>query len=143
MIVLTVVGALMLVMAPVFYNGYGNMPGRMPYAQLFLGLYFLVFLPGLIYFKCRKAFNAKNRITEHMAWTVDHEWIALKGESFESKMTWDKIHKVVETKEVFLVYQNKLMANIISKREMSREQLQGFRDVVKGVLQLKHTLRAD
>ncbi len=119
------------------------MQGRIFYAQLFLGIYFLLFLPALIYFKCRNAFRTKNRFTERIVWTVDFEWIAMKGESFETKMTWDKIYQVVETKEVFLVYQTKLQANIISKREMSQEQVQGLRKVVKGILALRHKLRVD
>ena len=133
----------MLVSALLFYAGLGWQFGNMPLLQLFIGLYFLVMLPLLIYFKCWKDFSKKSRITERMEWIVDGKWIAIKAESFETKMTWDKIYQAIELKDVFLVYQSKLQANIISKRDMSREQVQGFRAVVKGVLSLKHKLRVD
>lgn len=143
MIFFTVVGVVMLVSALLFYAGFDWQFGKMPLVQLIFGLYFLVLLPLLIYFKSRKSFNAKSRVAERMAWTVDPEWITVRSESFETKMTWDKVQRVVETKEVFLVYQNKLAANIVSKREMSRAQLTAFRKIVGGVLGLKHQLRAD
>ncbi len=143
MVFFTLVGAFMLVTSLLFYAGLGWQFGRMPLVQLFLGLYFLVLLPVLIYVKCKSNFNAKNRFTERMEWVVDDEWFAMKGETFESKMTWDKVHQVVETKEVFLIYQSKILAHILSKREMSREQVQGFRGVVSGVLGMKKKLRTD
>lgn len=143
MVILTIFGLLLIALAPVLHMYYDGRFKSIVTSQLVLGLYFSVFIPALIYFKCRSNFNATNRFTERMAWTVDHEWINIKGDTFESKMTWDKIHRVLETKEVFLIYQSKLLAHILSKREMSQGQVQGFRSVVKGVLGLKHKLRED
>lgn len=143
MVLFTVVGGFMFVTAILFYLGFSRQFGQMPLVQLFLSVYFLVLLPLLIYFRSRKSYGTQSRVSERMSWTVDGEWIAIKGETFETKMTWDKIRQVVETKDVFLIYQSKVQANIVSKREMSPAQVQGFRDVVKGVLGMKHKLRAD
>ncbi len=143
MMLFTVLGGFMFVTAILFYLGFSRQFGQMPLVQLFLSVYFLVLLPLLIYFRSRKSYGVQSRVAERMSWTVDGEWIAIKGESFETKMTWDKIRQVVETKDVFLIYQSKVQANIVSKREMSPAQVQGFRYFVKGVLGLKHKLRAD
>jgi YcxB-like protein len=141
MIIMSILGVFMLIMAIPYYLETGEMKTLI--WQLILGGYFLILLPLIIYLKSKKLFHSKSRLTERMEWTVDYEWIAIKGETFESKMTWDKVYKVLETKEMFLVYQSKLVANFISKSAMSAEQVQAFRKIVKGVLGLKSKLRTD
>ncbi|MBI1228408.1 MAG: hypothetical protein GC192_24450 [Bacteroidetes bacterium] len=135
---------LFILVSPLIYHLAGVEPnGKMTLLKLALGLYLLAFVPLIIYFKCRRAFNSKSRVVEPMDWMVDYEWINVKGTSFETKMTWEKVLKVLETKEFFFVYQSKIQANIISKREMSPAQIQGFRSIVKGILGLKDKLRED
>jgi len=143
MIILTVLG-MILILAGLFNLAfYGNMMDKHLWFQFTLGAYFVFFIPTIIYFKSKKNFNGPGRLTERMFWTIDPEWITVKGDSFETKMTWDKMVKVIENKDVFHIYQSKLMAHIVSKKEMTAAQRVGFRNIVKGVLNLKHKLLND
>lgn len=143
MIILTVFGVI-LILIGLFNLAYsGNMMDRHLWFQLVFGIYFVFFIPIIIYFKSKKNFTSPGRLAERMFWTIDPEWITVKGESFETKMTWDKMVKVIENKNVFLIYQSKLMAHIVSKKEMTVAQRVGFRNIVKGVLNLKHKLLND
>ncbi len=143
MVIMTILGMILILMGLFNLGFHGNLTDKQLWFQLVLGLYFVFFIPSILYFKSKKNFNGPGRLTERMLWTTDPEWITVKGESFETKMTWDKMIKVIENKDVFLVYQSKLMAHIVSKKEMTAAQRVGFRNIVKGVLNLKHKLLND
>ncbi len=143
MVIMTILGVILTLMGLFNLGFHGNLTDKQLWFQLVLGLYFVFFIPSILYFKSKKNFNGPGRLTERMFWAIDPEWITVKGESFETKMTWDKMIKVIENKDVFLVYQSKLMAHIVSKKEMTAAQRVGFRNIVKGVLNLKHKLLND
>lgn len=143
MMVLTMAGVFSLVL---FIMDVGHADwhhNRYPFVYLLAAVYLLGFIPALIYFKCRKNFKAKNRLTEDMEWRIDKEWIAVTGESFETKMTWDKIYRVVETKAVFLIYHSKFMAHVVSKGNMDSGTVRAFRDLLNTMPGVGKKLRAD
>ncbi|MFM2291398.1 MAG: hypothetical protein RIS29_1211 [Bacteroidota bacterium] len=84
----------------------------------------LVFLlnPALVYLNGVKSFKLpNNRVTEPLTFTFTPEQFSIKGETFVTEMTWNKLYKVVETKNWLLIYQNKGMANVLPKSAISAE----------------------
>ncbi|MGV8828214.1 MAG: YcxB family protein [Breznakibacter sp.] len=61
---------------------------------------------------------------------ITEELIIVTGESFNSQMTWEKTYKVLELKEWFLFYQNKLVANVVPK-EFIGNQTHELREIIK------------
>lgn len=106
-------------------------------------LFFVIFaflLPIIIFFNAKRAFTSSSRITEYITYRFEKQWIFLKGQSFETKMSWDKIVKVKETKSWFLIYQTKYLANLIPKTEMTNQQIIEMRDILRSIPNLNLNL---
>ncbi len=83
----------------------------------------LIALPLLTYFGAVRNYTANNRITETIEYHFDNEYLSLKGESFNSQLSWGKIYKVTHIKNWILIWQNKQVSNPIPKGNISEEQI--------------------
>ena len=104
---------------------------------VFVALFF-VFLPMM----AKRNFKNNPSLHGEILYTFTDEQVELTGPNFESRMDWDKYLKVVETKEMFLLYQSKVMANLIPKRDLSDSEIESLRMLLRGVPKLQHTLLA-
>jgi hypothetical protein len=87
-------------------------------------------IPILVYYSAKKNFQTHARLQEKITYEITDDFIKITGESFKSHMTWNKTYKVLEIKDWFLFYENKLIANIIPK-EFIGKQIPELRDIVK------------
>lgn len=141
-IFITVIGVLMWSVVLFYFLGYHAIANDLfPSQQLIFAILMTIFLPGLIFWNAKRTFNANARFNESIYYTFDNTWIELKGESFESKFTWKKILKVKETKSWFLIFSNKVVANIIPKKGMTNEEILVLRKIIKSVPNLKSSLQ--
>lgn len=101
------------------------------YMQLFFGLYLTVGVPILTYLSAKKNYNTNARLKETIEYNFDNENIIVTGESFNSKLTWEKVYKITESKDWVLIWQNKLIANIIPKRDFKIGELETLKGIVK------------
>ncbi|MBL0183120.1 MAG: YcxB family protein [Chitinophagaceae bacterium] len=53
-----------------------------------------------------------------MEYRFDGSNLVIKGESFKSELSWDKIPKVTQTKNWLLIWQGGQIANAIPKRDI-------------------------
>ncbi|QEC69155.1 hypothetical protein FRZ67_18225 [Panacibacter ginsenosidivorans] len=58
----------------------------------------MAWIPLLTYFTSRKNYTTNNRISEPIEYTIENSGLSIKGESFTSTLTWDKLYKVSKTK---------------------------------------------
>lgn len=100
-------------------------------AQFVGGLTISCVLPIITYISAKRNFESNQRMTEPISYEFDATNIHIKGESFNSTLTWAKIHKVTETKDFVLIWQNKIVANAIPKRDFTDENLQAFKQLVR------------
>lgn len=114
---------------------------KFPAFQVGIALATTVLIPLFTYWNAKRNYQINSRAIERMQYEIDEEWISIKGDTFDSRMTWDKMHKVIETKSWFLIYQNKVAANIIVKKDLTTEQLATFRAIVRNVADLEAKLR--
>lgn len=114
---------------------------KFPWFQLIFGLYLTVGLPTSVYFSAKKNYKANGRISETINYEFDKENIQLTGESFNSKLTWDKIYSVTENKDWILIWQNRQVANVVPKRDFKGGELQAFKDMVRSHGGLKNKLK--
>lgn len=139
-IFITVIGFMMW--GIVLSHSFGGrfMGETFPLQQLLFAIFFTVIIPLSIFWNARKSYRSNNRNNERIEYEFDNRWIALKGDSFESKLTWKKIHKVKETKLWFLIYASKVVAYIVPKRNMSEVEILELRKIIQSIPSLNFTL---
>ncbi len=130
-ILLTFIGLMMWGVVLLYLVGYLDTSGQFPLQQLIFAIGMTVLVPGFTIWKTKRIYDSNIRFKEEMVYTFDETWIQVKGESFESKLTWEKMYKIKETKSWFLIYQNKIAANVIPKKGMNAQQLKQLRSLIK------------
>lgn len=114
---------------------------QFPWLQLTFGLFLTIGLPISVYFSAKKNYKSNKRISETVNYEFDKENIITIGESFNSKLTWDKIYGVTESNDWILIWQNRQVANVVPKRDFKVGELQKFKDIVKSHIGLKNKLK--
>jgi hypothetical protein len=94
-----------------------------------LGLIIIV-QPLVIYSTIWGVYYSSNVLRETLEIEVTADEIKLKGESFYTRIAWEKMYKIVETRNWYLVYQNSLSAIIIPKRFFHDDEESAFRNLL-------------
>jgi YcxB-like protein len=141
-IFVTIIGVIMLILASLYYLGIFPYFESPPIFQLLLGSVFTIGLPLFTFLGAKRNINSKGRITEKMVYKLDNEWIELIGESFESKFTWEKLHKFRESKSLFILYAQKNFAYLISKKSLSANEITEMRELVRSVPNLDYKIQS-
>lgn len=141
---ISIIGLLMLVVTGLYYSGltpeiFVNVSP--PYFQLLFGLFVVAGIPLSVYFAAKKNFASSPRLQEEIEYEITNEKFKLTGTSFSSDMTWDKTYKIQELKNWFLIYQNRRVANLIPKSEMSPEQVESLRNLFRTFRNVKLKLK--
>lgn len=97
---------------------------------LLFPLIFLSVFLGSIYLGAKKTFKSDRRISEKIRYVFEDTEFNVYGESFSSTLSWDKVHKVTQTKKWLLVWQNNILANIIPMTSLDESRLDYLRDVL-------------
>jgi len=109
-----------------------NLPRPLFYQYLTVGL-ILIVQPLAIFLTIRRNYFSSNHLRESLEMEVTKTDFKIKGESFYLEVIWDKIFRIVEHSECFLIYQNNLSAIIILKKDLSPEQLIEIKEILKNV----------
>lgn len=142
-IYLTIAGLIMLITSLLFYTGvastiYENNP---PTFQLTLGLFFVFGFPIIIYFSAKKNFSSSQLLHEKVEYEFSKENLKMTGESFKTEYSWEKTYKIEELSEWFLIYQNRRVANLIPKHNMTTEQITCLTDIFRSLRMSKVKLK--
>jgi hypothetical protein len=138
---ITGLGIFMILMI-VYY--YVTEPGHFetfPFYQFFFGMFVTVGMPVATYFTARRNYKSNSRISEVITYEFDSEFIQVTGESFNSKLTWEKIYRLTENTDWILIWQNRQIANVIPKRDFKPDDVQNFKDLVKNIKGPKNRLK--
>lgn len=103
-----------------------NSPG-----QGFIFLVVSMALPILTYFSARKNYRTNQRLTETIEYQFADEYFSVKGDSFSSQVTWNKVFKVTQSKHWIFIWQNRQIANTIPKRIISDTQMTEFKEILR------------
>jgi hypothetical protein len=97
---------------------FGTLAGHWAVAILF----FLVYFSFAVY----KSANANYKATKRLHETIEYEFtsrqITISGESFYSNQQWDVVHRFRETKDFFLLYENKITAILLPKSSFENDE---------------------
>jgi hypothetical protein len=127
--VLSILGIANLFVAMLYYVGI-RLIDYPPTSQLLLGLVLTFLFPASIYLTAKKTFS-NSRMQELIEYEILPDRFKQRGESFNVEYEFRKSYKLEETKDWFLVYQNKQVANFIPKRCFDDFQIAEIRDIFR------------
>jgi len=130
-ILLSIIGLVMFFGAILYFIGVSLPIDEPPYIALLLGFLIVVVSPLSTYIASRRAFYSHTSLRETIMYEFEDDKIRVTGEAFNSELTWSSIYKVLELKHWILIYQSKVIANIIPKQSFQGTQLTDFRELVK------------
>jgi hypothetical protein len=130
MIFMSSMGLIMLVFSILYFLGFNQIATETPYYPLVFGLIVVVFLPYSVFRSAKKNFQTNGRLQEKIVYDFSGDRIKIIGESFSSELDWGKTYKVIERKDWILIYQDKIVANIIPKESFG-DRLEEFKRIVR------------
>ena len=107
----------------------------------FTSVFFIALLIGLMNYIFRKEYNSSQVFQNLMHIEVSKEDVVFEGEGYNSKLQWSLIHKVVEKKNYFVIFPQKKIGNIISKSNLSQEEINGLKSIFSSIEGLSYSPR--
>ena len=115
-----------------YYLHFLPVPKPLIYQYLTLGLIAIV-QPMVIYMTIKRNYNSSNHLREELEVELTDEGIKITGESFYTEIMWNKLFKIEEQKNWFLIYQNNLSAILLPKKDFHRNQEEDFKKILMNV----------
>jgi hypothetical protein len=133
MLRLLVLVALLLLLWILFYNfDVFNLPKPIIYQYITLSL-IAIAQPAIIFITIWRNYYSSNQLRETLEIELANEMIKINGESYYMEIEWEKLFKIVEKPNWFLMYQNNLSAIIIPKKDMDENDIVNFRRLLSGL----------
>jgi hypothetical protein len=108
-----------------------------PVFPLAIGLVLTLIPPLSILRNARRNYDSNKTASEKITYEFEKEFVSISGESFHSKLSWDKLYEVAVTKSWFLIWQSRQTANAIPRRDISDEQIKLIKDLLADNEQIK------
>jgi hypothetical protein len=115
-----------------YHLGVFNLPKPVIYQYITLILICVV-QPIAIYITIRKNYYSSNHLRETLKMEFTQNEIKITAESFYMEVYWDKMFKIVEQANWFLIYQNNLSAIIIPKKDFHNNEIELFKEILTAV----------
>ncbi|MFD2935366.1 YcxB family protein [Spirosoma flavum] len=132
-----------LVSISVLYGDIMNNATPSLYSVLLLlfGLYSIFLAEISSKIQARSLMKKKAQITESSIYIFDETSYQLSGESFSTRMTYNKLFEVREVRDFILLRVTEGSANILPKRALSADQFTSLKQIVMAVPNLKLKLK--
>ena len=89
--------------------------------------------PGVIYLTIKRNYDSSNHLREQLEIKLTEKEIEIQGESFKTEVKWNKIFKIDEQTNWFLIYLNNLSAIIIPKKDFAATQMEEFKIILSTI----------
>ena len=133
MLRILVLVALLLLLWILFYNfDVLNLPKPLIYQYITFSL-IAIGQPAIIFITIWRNYYSSNQLRETLEIELAQEMIKINGESYYMEIEWEKLFKIVEKPNWFLMYQNNLSAIIIPKKDMNATDIVDFRKLLNGL----------
>jgi len=131
MVFMLILGYLFITLAILYYFGLKQFFSSDPLFLLIFGLVVSVYVPISIYFKSKKLFSSHQRIQELITYQFHENGVNVTGESFNSNFDWEKLYKIKKVRNWLLLYQSKIVANIIKLDSFENNDYEKLRKFLK------------
>jgi hypothetical protein len=85
--------------------------------------------------------DGNKRLSETISYEFSKELILVRGESFSSTFSWEKIPKIVINRYWILIFQSKTTANIIRRTCFNDTDLATFIEIVTSYPEIKKKIK--
>lgn len=93
----------------------------------------LLIIPLLTLRQVKNVYQTNKIFHEQLNYTLDNDAVHLKSETIDSTILWTRFHKIKETKNFFLLYSDKIVANLLPKKEFEDKEIESFRKLAKSL----------
>lgn len=101
------------------------------YMLVFVAIVFLALFAFSIFNNAKRHYQNNPRIRQETTYDFSDRGVSISKEGFSSTVKWNEIIRIRKKAGLILIWQNKLVANVISAKDVSPEQLQGIREFVQ------------
>ena len=98
---------------------------------LFCFSFLIIFMMG---FQVNKNFTSNKLLQDALNYTINNEYFEVNSTNTNSKLTWDKIYKVAESKKIFAVYISKAQAFLLPKHYLNTDEYNTIKNIIKNAL---------
>jgi hypothetical protein len=110
---------------------------------LYLGLYIVISTPLFIYIKAKRNFKTHKALQEEITYGFFTDKFTIVTPYSNAEIPWEKMYKIRELNNWFLLYQSNRIANLIPKTSLTSEEISGVREILKNVKGIKVKLKAN
>ena len=142
MIGISLFGLLMWLVIPLYFINPELTYGEFPLTQTFIALMITVGLPLFLFWNTSRVYKSNAKFREEIRYILNESWLTIEGNNFVNRIPWDEIHKIVETKSWFVIYQDKLVAHLLIKQNLTDLKASQFRNFIAQMPSVKSKLRA-
>lgn len=94
------------------------------YMLVFVAVVFLGLFAFSIFNNAKRHYQNNPRIRQETTYDFSDRGVSISKEGFSSTIKWNEIIRIRKRAGLILIWQNKLIANVISSKDVSAEQLQ-------------------
>ena len=125
--IITGIGVLFLgyiIYSSILYSGIAD-------TYVFILPIIMMLLPVILsYLTARLNYSTNKRSSENIEYTFSDDFFFIRGESFNSQLSLGKIYKVSQTRNWILIWQNRLIATPIPKRDLLESDIRTLKTLL-------------
>lgn len=101
------------------------------YMLVFVSLVFLALFAYSIFNNAKRHYQNNPRIRQETTYDFSDRGVSISKEGFSSTVKWSEIIRIRRKAGLILIWQNKLVANVIAAKDVTPEQLLALKEVFK------------
>lgn len=101
------------------------------YMLVFVAVVFLGLFAFSIFNNAKRHYQNNPRIRQETTYDFSDKGIAISKEGYSSTIKWTEIIRIRKKARLILIWQNKLVANVISAKDVNPEQLNGIKEFIR------------
>lgn len=117
-------------------NALGKGDSRQIFLFFFLALMILIVNPIMLWTKAAKQVKTIPMFQEPISYEFSDEGIVISQKDVSEKLVWDNVAKVVEVKNVYVIFISRVRAFILTKESVEGGTEQ-FKEIVRGNLEAR------
>ncbi len=101
------------------------------YMLVFVSIVFLALFAFSIFNNAKRHYQNNPRIRQETIYDFSDKGVSISKEGFSSTVKWNEIIRIRKKAGLILIWQNKLVANVISAKDVNAEQLNGIKAFIQ------------
>lgn len=112
--------------------GYCFNQGNTPYGILYVvvAIVILVYIPFTLWTRAKRTMKKNTVLAGKLSYTLDEEGVGVEQDGDTGLLSWDKVFKVVASRDAVLIYSSRVNAYILPKNQLG-DKYEEVKAVVK------------